>query len=170
MEWMFMPLRRYAEFSGRSRRMEYWMFALFQFLLFFVFWALMIAVAGSYFMTGDLRGIVAAGGAIMILCAVFGLIWLALLVPAIAVGVRRLHDTNRSGWWLLAPVAASVLTNIVGRASNSLGSASAVGLVGSLITLVLSIVVIVFMLLDGTRGPNRFGDDPKGAAHQEVFA
>ena len=57
---------------------------------------------------------------------------LGLLVPAIAVGVRRLHDTDRSGWWLL----------------------------GSLVPL-LNIVVLVFLCLDGTRGPNRFGADPK---------
>ena len=47
MEWMFLPLKRYAEFSGRSRRMEYWMFALFQILLVFAFWFLLIVIGGT---------------------------------------------------------------------------------------------------------------------------
>jgi uncharacterized membrane protein YhaH (DUF805 family) len=47
MEWMFMPLKRYADFSGRSRRMEYWMWVVFQFLIFIAFMILMVAVGGA---------------------------------------------------------------------------------------------------------------------------
>ena len=174
MEWMFLPLKRYAEFSGRSRRMEYWMFALFQILLVFAFWFLLIVIGGTALMTGDVGGLMAGGGAIMIVLALFGLVWLALIIPGIAVGVRRLHDTNRSDWWLLAPLAGYAVmlvgsTMAVGSAESP-GVGATLAMVGGLITFVLGIVVFIFMLLDGTRGANRFGEDPKGAAHQEVFA
>ena len=52
MEWMFMPLKRYAEFSGRSRRMEYWMFFLLQMLIGVVFWVLIAMVGGAALMSG----------------------------------------------------------------------------------------------------------------------
>jgi len=73
---------------------------------------------------------------------VFGLVMLGLLIPSIAVTFRRLHDTNRSAWWLL------------------------IGLVPFLGALVL----LVFYFLDGTPGPNKFGPDPKGRGAAEVFA
>src|ERR1044072_3657480 len=87
MEWATLPLKRYAEFTGRSRRKEYWMFIL------------LCIVVGIvlYFIDGllGLRGMVGPYGPLFLLFE------LAILVPSIAVGIRRLHDTNRSGWWLL---------------------------------------------------------------------
>src|SRR3954465_2576628 len=70
MEYMFMPLKRYAEFSGRSRRMEYWMFFVFQFLIGIAFWVLMMIVGGAAMMGGGGPGaLMAAGGGIMIVMA-----------------------------------------------------------------------------------------------------
>src|SRR5688500_12923517 len=106
MEWMFMPLKRYAEFSGRSRRKEYWMWILFQILLYLAFWILVVIVGGSALMAGgDPTAAMAAGGAVMVIAGLYALIWLAFIIPGIAVTVRRLHDTNRTGWWILAPLA-----------------------------------------------------------------
>jgi uncharacterized membrane protein YhaH (DUF805 family) len=65
-----------------------------------------------------------------------GVYSLAVLIPSLAVSVRRLHDTDRSGWWLLI----------------------------SLIPIIGAIVLIVFAAQEGTSGENRFGSDPKGAA------
>ena len=73
---------------------------------------------------------------------VMGILVLALLVPSIAVQVRRFHDQDRSGWMVLI----------------------------GLIPYVGGIIVLVFMCLEGTRGPNRFGPDPKDPTHQDVFA
>ena len=78
MSWYLTVLKKYAVFSGRARRMEYWMFALFNFIISFALAFLEALVGGP--------GIVAV------------LYSLAVLVPSIAVGVRRLHDTDRSGW------------------------------------------------------------------------
>ena len=116
-------LSQYAGFSGRARRSEYWWFALFSFVLSFVA-AILDSALGTSLGSGS--------------TGVIGLIvTLALLLPSLAVGVRRLHDTDRSGWWLL------------------------IGLVG----LVWFIVLLVFFVQDGTRGSNRYGADPKDAPH-----
>lgn len=134
MEWMLLPLKRYAQFSGRSRRREYWMFMLFGLLLFIVTMILdsllgfgtttRYAEVGG---TGVAAGFQSTGGIIT------GLAMLALLLPSLAVGVRRLHDTDHAGWWILL----------------------------GLLPLVGTIVLLVFFCLDGSRGTNRFGADPK---------
>lgn len=173
MEYMFLPLKRYAEFSGRSRRMEYWMFVLFQALLGVAFTVLIMIVGGAAAMGGGNPGaLMAAGGGVMILSLLYMLVCLALIIPAIAVGVRRLHDTNRSGWWLLAPLGPYVLmfAAIAMAASGSGSGAAILSAVGGIGVLVLGVMLLVFLLLDGTKGPNRFGPDPKQRTSEEVFA
>lgn len=130
MDWMLMPYRRYADFSGRSRRMEYWMFSLFQFLVLCAFF-LLIFIGGysidEYGGSGELGALGYVG--------IIGLVIFALgsFIPSLAVTVRRLHDQDKSGWWILIQF---------------------VPYIGGLIMLVL-------MFIDGTRGENRFGPDPK---------
>lgn len=127
MEWMLMPLRRYADFNGRSRRKEYWMFTLGIFL--------------AYIVLGLLTAILYAIGLQMIGFALFGLLVLAILIPSIAVQVRRFHDQDKSGWFVLL----------------------------AFIPYVGGLIVLVFMCLEGTRGDNRFGPDPL-ANQADVFA
>ena len=115
LDWMLMPYKRYVDFAGRSRRKEYWMFVLFNILISFVL----------YFIEG------LAGGP----GVVGGLYSLAVLIPSIAVGVRRLHDTNRTGWWLLI----------------------------GLIPLIGTVILIIFLVQDGEQGANQYGPDPKTA-------
>jgi uncharacterized membrane protein YhaH (DUF805 family) len=83
------PLRRYATFTGRARRKEYWYFFL-------------VCVLAS--------GVFSA-----IHPALYGLFWLAFLLPSLAVGVRRLHDTDRSGWWLIVPIVGFVFLCFEGQ-------------------------------------------------------
>jgi uncharacterized membrane protein YhaH (DUF805 family) len=175
MNWMFLPLKRYAEFSGRSRRMEYWMFFLFQILLGVAFWVLLAIVGGGALMSGgDPTALAAAGGAVMIIFALYGLVSLALLVPSLAVTVRRLHDTNRSGKWVLALVGAYVLmlvgTMMAAASPDNPGLGGIVVMVAGIAVLILALVMLVFMFLEGTRGPNNYGPDPKGEALDKVFA
>jgi uncharacterized membrane protein YhaH (DUF805 family) len=137
MDLMFQPLRKYADFSGRARRSEFWLFALLVFGIEIVFWAILSAVGGAAMMSGDPEAAAAAvGGTAMIVVLLFGVVMLGLLIPSIAVTFRRLHDTNRSAWWILI----------------------------GLIPLLGALVLLVFYLLDGTPGPNRFGPDPKDRA------
>jgi uncharacterized membrane protein YhaH (DUF805 family) len=126
MEWATLPLKRYAEFTGRSRRMEYWSFV-----------ALMFAANVGIWFVGLILG--------SVIERLLSLVYLlAFIVPSIAVGIRRLHDTNRSGWWLLL-----WLVPIVGW-----------------------IVLIVFLATEGVKGPNEYGADPKllGPGAAERFA
>jgi uncharacterized membrane protein YhaH (DUF805 family) len=130
MEWMLLPLKRYAEFSGRSRRQEYWMYALLHLLITLVFVALM---AVSLIGMDREQGL---GAGFFLVLALWAVVSLALLVPSIAVQVRRFHDLGYSGWfWLI-----------------------------NLVPYVGPIVVLVFMCLDGNRGDNLYGPDPKYAA------
>jgi uncharacterized membrane protein YhaH (DUF805 family) len=116
MNWYLDVLKKYAVFSGRARRTEYWMFVLVN------------VVAGM--ILGIVDAILGTGGALA------GLYALAVLVPGVAVAVRRLHDTGRSGWWLLV----------------------------GLVPLVGAIVLLVFALEDSNPGPNGYGPNPKQAA------
>ena len=87
-----------------------------------------------------------------------GLFMVATFVPSLAVTVRRLHDTDRSGWWMLVGIIPYAFL----MAAIATGNLAMVGLVGT-VALVGAIVLLVLTVLDGTKGPNRFGPDPKGA-------
>jgi uncharacterized membrane protein YhaH (DUF805 family) len=135
MEWMIMPLKRFAEFSGRSRRKEYWMFVLLQMLILIPVAILAILMGGPVEDPANPLG----STAILI---VLGVYFLVFFIPGLAVQVRRFHDQDKSGWFIL------------------LGFIPYVG----------SLILLVFMCLEGTRGPNRFGQDPKDPYAEDVFA
>ncbi len=154
MEWATLPLKRYAELTGRSRRKEYWMYV----LLLIAVWLVLAIVEG---LLGFDRMISGAYGP---LSALFSL---ATFVPSVAVGIRRLHDINKSGWWLMigyGPAILGVLMLLLGLA----GLAPALILLG--IAGVGFLALLVFSLLEGTRGPNRYGPDPKGEDLSATFA
>ena len=121
MNWFMTVLRKYAVFEGRARRREYWFFELF-YILISVVLAVVDRMLGTYV---EAYGMGALGA----------LFCLGLLIPSIAVGVRRLHDTGRSGWWLLI----------------------------GFIPLIGMIVLIVFFVLDSQPGTNAYGPNPKEA-------
>ena len=127
MEYMLMPIRRYADFSGRSRRMEYWMFVLFSILAMIVLGCIGAILDVS-------MGNFAEGRFPVMFFSLVMLLSLFLFIPSIAVQVRRFHDQDKSGWMIL------------------LGLIPSVG----------GLIVLVFMCLDGTRGENSYGPDPKG--------
>ncbi len=180
MEWMFMPLKRYFDFSGRSRRKEYWSWVLFQFLLGIGYWVLIFAFAGVGSMSGDLNAMFAAGGAVIIVSLLYLLIALVFLIPGLAVSVRRLHDTNRSGWWILAPTVPYVgIMFLVFGAAATVGSkpdattlaSLGLGILGlALIMMVMGLLIFVFMLLEGTPGANKYGPNPKSEGAAGVFS
>ena len=142
MDWMLMPLRRYAEFSGRSRRKEYWMYVL------------LIVIAGV--VIGMVENMLGFGGAVGPYGPISLLLMLATFVPSLAVTVRRLHDTNRSGWWVLIAFVPYVLL----AASMATGSIAIMGLL-SLVAMAGAVALLVLTILEGTKGPNQYGADPK---------
>lgn len=113
MEWYLLALKKYNQFSGRSRRKEYWMFSLYSFVF-----AILLSIVESLI---GLSGILS------------GLYSLAVLIPSIAVFIRRLHDTNRSGWWFWI----------------------------GLVPLIGPIVLIVFLAQDSQAESNQYGANPK---------
>jgi uncharacterized membrane protein YhaH (DUF805 family) len=176
MEMMLLPLKRYFDFSGRSRRMEFWMFILFQFIVNMVFAVVVMAAGGAALMAAgnDVQSLAAAGGVVVVLYAINALFALALFIPNIAVSIRRLHDTNRTGWWILAPIGPYILSLVfIGMAFAVPDMAIVAGIVsavGMLAFLGLGITLLVFYFLDGTPGPNRFGHDPKQRGYEHTFA
>lgn len=188
MEWMILPLKKYAQFSGRSRRKEFWMYILFVIIVTIVLSILdaMLGLGGStYSSTNTLpSGATGFGGSAGVNGGILaGLFALGTFIPSLAVQVRRLHDTNRSGWWILLPLVPYVGGAVLllggalgglasGGASAASGGAFAVGAVLMFVGFICAIVLLVFMFLDGTRGPNRFGPDPKNpeANLDEVFS
>jgi uncharacterized membrane protein YhaH (DUF805 family) len=151
-----MPLRRYADFSGRSRRKEYWMFVLGVILVYLLLLAIGMTMAGSALVSGDAEALVFGGGGLTLITVLTGIVWLGLIIPTLAVGARRLHDIDRSGWWLLIGYGPWLL----GIVLSFTGSGLLTGLL-SFLSLIGFVVLLVFSVLDGTRGPNRFGPDPK---------
>jgi uncharacterized membrane protein YhaH (DUF805 family) len=126
---MLQPLRKYADFQGRARRSEYWLFTLLLIIIEVVFMVL-TALAGQDSLMS-----------LIVLCLML-VVYLGLFIPSLAVSFRRLHDTNRSAWWLLI----------------------------ALLPIIGAVVLFVFTLLPGTVGPNRFGPDPKAPDTDAVFA
>ena len=122
MEYFLQALKNYAVFSGRARRKEYWMFALFN---------IIFAIAAMF--ADSLMGTSLGGTG-------YGFVYmfysLAMLIPALAVGVRRLHDVGKSGWFTLI-----VFVPLVG-----------------------AIWLLVLACTEGTHGDNQYGADPKAEA------
>ena len=110
-------LKRYVDFQGRARRREYWMFFLANVIVSFLF----LLIGGMIMNSSEV--------------AVPNMIYsVAVLLPGLGVGVRRLHDIGKSAWWILF----------------------------GLIPLVGPILLIVFLTTEGTKGDNAYGPDPKG--------
>ena len=122
MNWYLEVLRKYAVFSGRARRMEYWMFFLFNLIISFLL-GVVDGVLGTF---SPESGVGLLGG----------LYSLAILIPSIAVTIRRLHDSGRTGWWFLL----------------------------IFIPLIGALVLLVFMVLDSEQGTNDYGPNPKEQA------
>ncbi|HEK2840736.1 TPA: DUF805 domain-containing protein [Proteus mirabilis] len=126
MNWYLEVIKNnYANFSGRARRKEYWMFIVVNTIILAVLYGIMFSSIDSY--TGEMSG---TGFAALIIIGIYSL---ATIIPNIAVTVRRFHDQDRSDWMVLL----------------------------SFIPFVGGLILFIFMCLDGTRGENRFGLDPK---------
>ncbi len=126
MSWYLEALKKYAVFGGRSRRKEYWYFVLFN-LIVYVVLTMIDFLLGTFSFSANV-GLLS------------GIYSVAVIIPTLAVAVRRLHDIDRTGWWLLI----------------------------GLIPVIGTIVLIVFHVTDSTPGNNRYGPNPKEAATRVV--
>ena len=132
---------RYTDFQGRSRRSEYW----------WVILAIWLAAIVAGVLLSVLGGL--AGGSLnpigYLLSGIFGLAYLAIIIPAIALMVRRFHDLNQTGWLALVFILLSVIP---------------------LVGLLVSIGWLIWFAMPGTVGPNKYGADPKGGHDVGVFS
>ena len=132
MEWYLKVMRdNYANFSGRARRKEYWMFTLFFFLITVVIYFLFALLA--FFMAGDLINLMDNEWVPVVLGFSIIIYFLIHLIPSIAVTVRRLHDTGKSGWLYLL----------------------------TFIPYIGSLIIFIFTVIEGDKGDNKYGPDPK---------
>lgn len=183
MEWMILPFKRYFDFKGRSRRKEYWMYTLFVIIVSIVLSIIdsILGLGGSMSGESDLSGTSAGAAGALSGGLLANLFSLATIIPSLAVGVRRLHDIDRSGWWILLPLGPLVLglilmgAGLVSAMSGGSGAGmSGLAMFGGLMLLVgfaTAILLLVWYCTAGTPGPNRFGEDPKGQGTNadEVF-
>ena len=175
--WALTPLKKYAQFSGRAPRAEWWWYFLFTLIIYLVMWFVFAGSMTNLAATGNnpSAGMLPALGGGMI---IMSLVWLALIIPTIAVQMRRVHDTNRSGWWvgafyllyilylaMLVGSMASVMSAGMAGAEPSAAAGTTVLATGLLAILILiyAIVLLVFFCLPGTPGPNIYGPEPYGA-------
>lgn len=134
---------RYVDFQGRSRRSEYWWVALFNIIVFGVGTVLAMVLGGVNFETGEM------GPVGYVFIGLLGLYALGIIIPSIALFVRRLHDINQTGWIYLGLFVLGFVP---------------------LIGLLASIAQIVIACIPGTVGPNKYGPDPKNpAGSADVF-
>lgn len=122
MEWYLKVFKQFADFDSRARRTEYWMFTLVNMII--VFFAYIIAFLSAFIHPALFLFF-------MVILSVYGLV---LFIPSLAVVVRRLHDTGKSGWMILV----------------------------SLIPVIGAIWLLVLLVLDSDRGKNQYGENPKG--------
>ncbi len=99
MKWFLMALKKYADFNGRSRRSEYWYFILFFAIIYMVLFLLTLQLP-----------------AIGILLLIFAL---GMIVPSIAVAIRRMHDVGKSGWYCLIPIYSLILAFTAGNGGTN---------------------------------------------------
>ena len=186
---IFQPLVKYVDFQGRARRSEFWLWVLFRAIVSAVAGTLVMslmfsAFSGVNWQSTDPQTFMGPYMRFMPWINIINLIDLALLLPTLAVGVRRLHDINRTGWWLIMPVVVAIvgvtiaiviiLTQVFAAAGSgsTMSDAQSLAMFGKVFgslalfvflpILVSQIVMLVFYVTDGTPTANRFGADPKG--------
>ena len=143
--------QKYATFSGRASRSEYWWFTLAYWLILIVSVVLVLLVGGGLQYFAGANGSTNDGPPVLVIIfmVLAAILFLAMLLPSIAVLIRRFHDVGISGWWYLAII-------VVGM----------VPVIGTLI----QFAPLVIALLKGTDGPNKYGPDPKNGGEAEIFA
>jgi len=180
---IFQPLVKYVDFQGRARRSEFWLWVLFRIAVGMVMGSVITSVmfTGMNFQHPDPTQFM---GRYFTVMPFMQLVNLGLLLPSIAVAVRRLHDINRSGWWYVMPIVVAIVGMVlffifagtqifsaIGTGNNLSDDQSlklVLSMVGSMFlflflpVLIAEIVMFVFYVTDGTPTANRFGADPKG--------
>tara|TARA_B100000287_G_scaffold179261_1_gene169281 strand:+ start:533 stop:1054 length:522 start_codon:yes stop_codon:yes gene_type:complete len=173
MSWYGLAITNYFNFSGRARRKEFWMFYLFAIIIYIIAMILDIALGIDYsFYNGYYEQSLGYG-------PIYTIVALFHFIPMYSITVRRLHDSDRTGWWFFAPVLAmlSAILIFVMMAGMSFNAGSEVPMyIGGIIAIIVYLGAVgvliasfVFMFFDGTKGDNRFGPSNKYNAEGELI-
>ena len=160
-------LEKFFSFSGRLNRKPFWLrtLALYAIVIgFAVLFFVLGSAGGSSDGVGALEGLLEGAGLVVAILA--GIAFIAFFISSLSLSVRRLHDRNKSGWWLLFFLFVPNIIQYVFALSGD----PTIALVGAVISFAISIWYLVEVgFLRGTDGPNRYGDDPLGGASADVF-
>jgi len=150
-EWAKRPLEKYADFSGRAPRAEYWWYTL-ALIIAAVIANIIDSLLGMRTMVAGMYGPVTL------------LLVLATILPGLAVTARRLHDTGRSGWWMLIAIVPYCLMGVMAGMASASGSMADVEYLGAvtIVALIGGVVLLIFTVLPSKPGDNRYGPNPYG--------
>ena len=175
MKWYIQAIKNYVNFNGRARRKEYWMYILFSFVFAIVAMILDIALGIDFKISiydenlhwnYNYKPKVSLGyGPIYVIVSLFH------FLPSMSAAIRRLHDSDRTGWWLFSPLLIMLFAVFIGLAFVGSGfainsdSMAGIGIILMLLlylaALGITITSFVFLCFDGTKGDNRFGPSNK---------
>jgi uncharacterized membrane protein YhaH (DUF805 family) len=133
MNWYLNAFKKYFEFSGRARRKEFWMFLLFHYIFIFLTVFLVFSLTGDLYESDETNYVF-----VTIICTYL----LLSFIPSLAITVRRLHDSGKSGWWLLL----------------------------NLIPYIGWFVILIFTCFDSNPGENKWGPNPKKFGNDELIS
>ena len=170
MKYFLKCWKHYADFKGRARRKEYWMFLLFNYIISFiigtVYYIGVMFQAFAKFSSGEMYNMALSGlyfgtGWVFVIFCIMMAYSLAVLLPTLAVIVRRLHDIGRKGTWLWLLIVPIPLYCILFFNLYSLWIVITVGLICCIYSLAITVLYIVLGCIDGQKGENQYGPNPK---------
>jgi uncharacterized membrane protein YhaH (DUF805 family) len=141
---------KYATFSGRASRSEFWWFYLF---------FLIMLIGAALILGGGIAMVGFSTTMLTVFSVIAGLIYLAILIPFFSVTVRRFHDRNLSGWWYGLVFVLNMVPNMM---PDNIPLLAVSG--------IAAIASIVICCLKGTQGPNKYGADPLGGGEEDIFS
>tara|TARA_Y100001970_G_scaffold148687_1_gene182633 strand:+ start:749 stop:1261 length:513 start_codon:yes stop_codon:yes gene_type:complete len=170
MSWYGLAITNYFNFNGRARRKEYWMFYLFAIIISIIAMILDIALGIDFTYSTFYGQESLYYGPIYTIVALFH------IIPMYSITVRRLHDSDRTGWWFFAPVLAIISAVLIITISFTMIAAHYVTMTLLVLAIILylgaigvGIAQFVFMFFDGTKGDNRFGPSNKYDSEGELI-
>lgn len=156
MNYYFNCFRRYAKFSARASRKEYWMFTLIDTL---ILTALILVLAN----TPKYVGFYETNSTFLIIAWAMIIYFIATILPRLAVTVRRLHDTGRSGWNIILPAGVGLVGNLLTMATKT----EEVAIVFGIAQIAASIYLVVLLCLKGEPEENYWGENPYAEPTEE---
>ena len=170
MKYFIKCWKHFADFKGRARRKEYWMFLLFNYIISFAlgmvyYVGLILQLTNSadaeYYSGGSSSMLWTGGGLVFVFFCIMAIYCWMSLIPTLAVIVRRLHDIGRKGTWLWLLVVPILLCCIMFLGMSSEMVVIAIGILMFIFNTAIMVLFIILGCIDGQKGENKYGPNPK---------